>query len=165
MYREAILSVPKVSVLAYAPILVRNGILVFHGKYDNGAPRSEPEARESPSQPSEGTSERQAKSGGKAITAHTRGLLVRLKSSHQNQLEMLGLYAAAVALAVAVRVDSDTVTRLTGWYVKGRIAYTLAYAAPQVANGALRSLAFFASCIPCVMLYFTAANAASTLFS
>lgn len=154
MLREAILSVPAATFLAYAPMLARKLILGKHGQHDNTKPREEPTVK------SAGGGD-----GKKGVPEHIYDLVTRLKSCHYNQLEMLGLYAGAVAVAVAARVEPATLTRLTGWYIKSRIAYTLAYAAPQVAGGALRSLSFFASISSCFMIYYAAAGASSTLLA
>lgn len=140
MLSQAIWSVPIAAGLAYAPVFARAFVISrFGGKLDNTRPRDiDAQVSNTPE--------------------HVRELAGRLKASHANQLETLGLYAAGVAIAVAVRVPPPELARLTGWYIKSRLAYNLAYAAPQIGGGALRSLTFFAAMTSCVLLYAAAAR-------
>lgn len=168
MYREAILSVPVATFLAYAPMAVRKLILARFNKFDNANPRKDPltpDTTSSSSSSSPSSSSSQKNKGDAVIPKETRELLHRLKSSHENQLETLGLYAGGVAVAIAVRANPDTLLQLTRWYVKSRLAYSLAYAAPQVGNGILRRLSFIAASASCLMVYFAAANASANLLS
>lgn len=100
---------------------------------------------------------------GKYSNAHPRspvpatGLLHRLACAHANQLETLALYAAGVAAAVA-RGRGDALTDVFATvYVAARAAYVLAYAAPQVAQGMLRTACFGTSMAAIVGVWFRAA--------
>lgn len=155
MLRAAILSVPAAAFLAYAPMLARKIILLKYGELDNAKPREEPRVK----------GEDEGGEGKRGVPVHMYELATRLKACHNNQLEMLGLYAGAVGVAVAARVAPDTLNRLTGWYVKSRLAYALAYAAPQVAGGALRSSAFIAASVSCIMIFYAAADASASLLA
>lgn len=141
MIASAIWSVPIAWGLTFAPIVARSIIVSRAGKLDNTKPRAVDTQIEK-------------------MPQNLKDLTERLRASHNNQYETLGYYAAGVAVAVAVRVDPVTLSRFTGMYIKSRIAYNLAYAAPQVANGGLRSLAFLAAMISVGMLYGAAASAA-----
>lgn len=154
------MSVPVATFLAYAPIVARKLILGKYGEHDNTKPREEPLVKATSESDSNSNSE-----GKQGIPEHIHGIVTRLKSCHCNQLEMLGLYAGGIAIAIAVRVQPETLTRLTSWYIKSRIAYTLAYAAPQIAGGALRSAAFIAAAGSCIMIYYAAADASATLLA
>lgn len=140
MIKSVIWSVPAAALLAYVPISVRAFLVSRHGKFNNKRRRDY--AAETANMPK-----------------HLQELALRLKGSHENQLEMLGLYAGAVAIGVATRVPAPELARLTSWYIKCRIGYNLAYAAPQVGNGVLRSLTFFASMTSCILIYSAAAKA------
>lgn len=141
MLSSVIWSVPIATGLAYIPHFVRGVIISKFGKLDSAKPRDE--------------------SGTTSMPKHLQELAIRLKNCHFNQLESLGLYAGAVAVAVAANVPPSTMHRLTSWYLKSRLAYVLAYSAPQVAGGMLRSLSFVASITSCILLYAAAANTAS----
>lgn len=142
MLAAAIWSVPIATGLAYAPFFARSLLVAARGKLDNTQPRNE---------------EQQIAT----MPKHLQELALRLKGSHLNQLEMLGLYAGAVAVGVAANVPPPTLQRLTSWYLKCRVAFNLAYAAPQVANGFLRSLSFMASLTSCFLIYAAAAKTAA----
>lgn len=142
MLSSAIWSVPLAAVLAYAPHFARIALVIMYGKLDNSKPRSDQEET--------------AK-----MPKHLQEIARRLRMSHLNQLETLGFYAGAVAVAVAARVPPAQLARLTSNYIKCRFAFNLAYAAPQVGKGVLRSLAFIASIISCFIIYGAAARAAS----
>lgn len=136
---QIIMSVPKAAALAYAPTFVRTFIIRrFGGKMDNAKPRDvDAQIRDLPK--------------------HLQEITTRLKNCHFNQLETLGLYAGGVAVCLAVKVDHETLVKLTTHYLKSRLGFTLAYASPQVANGALRSLCFIAALITIIRLYSAAA--------
>lgn len=139
---RAILSVPIALGMALAPIVVRAVVITFKGgKMDLSRPRDR---------------EGQVK----GMSLGMQQLADRLLSSHNNQLETLGYYAAGVAVAVAVKVPVERLNLITGYFLKCRFAYNLIYAAPQVANGALRTIAFLGAMISCGMLYTTAADTA-----
>lgn len=137
---DAIWSVPKALGLAYAPHLARSIIIARHGgQFDNTKPRA-------------------ADAQVANLPKHIQDLATRLKNSHVNQLETLGVFAGGVAVCLAVHVPAETLVKLTSNYLKSRLAFTLAYAAPQVAKGALRSLSFIASLGSLIMLFSAAAN-------
>lgn len=159
MFRDAIMSVPVATFLAYAPIVARKLILAKYGEADNTKPREEPTVKSDVRDTSNKSERKQG------IPEHIYEIVTRLKSCHYNQLEMLGLYAGGIAVAVAVRVQPETLSRLSSWYIKSRLAYTLAYAAPQIAGGALRSATFFAAAGSCIMIYYAAADASASLLA
>eukprot|EP00177_Eucheuma_denticulatum_P001028 GFKZ01001875.1.p1 GENE.GFKZ01001875.1~~GFKZ01001875.1.p1 ORF type:complete len:146 (-),score=12.59 GFKZ01001875.1:1081-1518(-) len=141
MASSAIWSVPIAWGISSLPFVARAILISVKGKLDNSNPR-----------------DRDAQVA--SLPKEYQGLAVRLASSHTNQLETLGYYAAGVAVAVAVRVPPETLAKLTGFYIKSRIAFTLAYAMPQVAKGALRSLTFVGSMTSIGLLYAAAAETA-----
>lgn len=141
MAASSIWSVPLAWGLSFLPHVARGILVSVHGKFDNTNPR-----------------EKDAQVA--SLPKEYQGLAVRLASCHNNQLETLGYYAAGVAVAVAVRVPPDTLAKLTGFYIKSRIAYTLAYAMPQVGKGVLRSLTFVGSMTSIGLLYAAAAETA-----
>lgn len=136
----AIWSVPQAMALAYVPHVVR-GIVIsrYGGKIDNTKPRA-------------------AEDQTSNLPKNIQDLTTRLKNSHVNQLETLGVFAGGVAVCLAVQMPAETLVKLTSNYLKSRLAYTLAYAAPQVAKGGLRSLSFFACIGSLIMLYSAAAK-------
>lgn len=141
MAASAIWSVPLAWGISFLPHIARTVLVSVKGKMDNTNPRDK--AGQIASLPKE-----------------YQGLAVRLASCHNNQLESLGYYAAGVAVAVAVRVPPETLAKLTGFYIKSRIAYTFAYAMPQVGKGVLRSLTFVGSMTSIGLLYAAAAETA-----
>lgn len=139
MAHTAIWSVPAAWGLSMAPLIARVILVKTKGRFDHATPRDHISqiAKMPPS---------------------LQQLAARLAASHNNQLETLGYYAGAIAVAVAVRVPPHALARLAGMYIKSRIAYNLAYAAPQVANGALRGVSFIASVTTIAIIYGTAAT-------
>lgn len=136
----AIWSVPQAMALAYAPHVARGIIIARNGgKIDNTKPRASDEQIAN-------------------LPKHIQDLVTRLKNSHVNQLETLGVFAGGVAICLAVQVPGPVLVKLTSNYLKSRLGFTLAYAAPQVAKGALRSLSFVSSIACIIMLYSAAAN-------
>lgn len=145
MIQKAIWSVPVAWGLAYLPIAVRAIVVGRFGKLNNSKPRDiDGQTSKMPDQMKE--------------------LADRLRSCHLNQIETLGYYAAGVAVAVAAHVPAANLVRLTGLYIKSRIAYSFAYAAPQVANGALRTIAFVSAMVSIGMLYAAAAESAIAIY-
>lgn len=143
MASQAIWSVPIATAVAYLPVFVRKAIVAVKGKLNNKRPRDEDLHLS-------------------GMPKDLQELAMRLKNCHLNQLETLGLYAAAVAIGVAVRVPPQTLNRLTGYYIKSRVAYSFAYAAPQVGNGIVRTLTFLGSLASIMMLCAAAAETASS---
>lgn len=126
----ALFSVLPAFGLAYFPHFLRVFLQSRVGKYSNSHPRSHVPAT---------------------------GLLHRLACAHANQLETLALYAAGVA-AAAARGRGDALT--DAWakvYVGARAAYIVTYAAPQVADGMLRSVCFVISMAAIVGVWLRAA--------
>lgn len=126
----AVLSVPLATLLTYVPHFARVTLQQAQQKYDNTAPRA-------PLPPS--------------------GLLHRLNCAHVNQLETLGLFAAGVAASVARGKGESLNDAFAAWYLAARAAYVVAYAAPQVAGGGARSLAFGASLAAIMSIWIRAA--------
>lgn len=145
MVESAIKSVALAWVLSSVPLVARTLIIRFKGSFDNTKPR-----------------DRKGQEAG--LSPGLQQVAVRLLGAHTNQLETLGFYGAAVAVAVAARVPPETLSKLTGYYIKSRIAYNLAYAIPQVAGGVLRSLTFISGIAITTMIYFAAAESASSLY-
>lgn len=138
----AILSVPIAAGLAYAPHFMRAFLCAVKSKMNNKFPRDHDLQH-------------------KSLSPSDRQLAERLANSHKNQLETLGFYAAGIAVAVASRVPVPQLNMLAGVYVGARVAFSVAYAAPQVANGAIRSLSFVACLGTIVKIWLAAAAAAS----
>lgn len=141
----AIKSVPLVWVLSSVPLVIRTLIIRFKGNFDNSKPR-----------------DRKGQEVG--LSPDLQKVATRLLGAHNNQLETLGFYAGAVAVAVAAKVPPETLSKLTGYYIKTRIAYNVAYAAPQVAGGIFRSLTFLSGIAVTTMLYFAAAESVSNIY-
>lgn len=126
MFNFPIFSVVIAVILAYVPHVAKVIVLKSIGKYDNRNPRK-------------------FNADSSSVPDGKRELATRLLSCHNNQLETLGVYAAAVAINVAVTsADNppDYFLILTSLYVIFRAIYVVAYASPQIAGGYLRSLAF-----------------------
>lgn len=140
MAAAAIWSVPAAFVVAAAPAVARVALLLRRGgSMDNRAPRD--------------------RAGQvKGLSPSDAALAARLLAAHHNQLETLGYFAGGVAVAVAARVPPPELSRLAGAYVAARVAYVTAYAAPQVAHGAVRTATFFAAMASIWMLYGAAAR-------
>lgn len=134
----ALLSVPIATVLAYLPHVIKGSILSKHGKYDNKKPRAKP-----------------------SVDEKTDELITRLTGAHNNQLESLGVYAGAIASATAVGVSPVALGNAAAVYIGARSAYVAAYIAPQVGNGAPRSLSFSASFATIMWIWFAAAAKAA----
>lgn len=98
----------------------------------------------------------------KGMSEEDKAFANRLAGAHENQLESLGYYAASVALAVATKVPENILLRYTTGYIASRLAYVVAYAAPQIAEGNIRSLAFGASMAFTGLLYGASASAAAS---
>lgn len=145
MADTAIWSVPIAWGLSAVPFVARAVLLHLKGKMDNTKPRR-----------------REAETV--SLPTEYRDLAIRLLNCHANQLESLGYYAAGVAVAVAVKVPAETLVKLTGLYIKSRLAYNLAYTMPQVAGGLLRSASFVASMASIGMLYAAAAETARSTY-
>ncbi|CAN8063536.1 unnamed protein product [Agarophyton chilense] len=140
----AIYMVPAAWAVSAIPVFARAIVVSKFGKMDNSKPR-----------------DRSSQTAG--MPKHIAALCDRLLACHNNQLETLGWFSAGVATAVAVKVPGDDIASLATSYVGLRVAYTLAYAAPQVASGALRSLAFVGSMSYIVRIYLAAAAAAGNM--
>lgn len=119
-----ILSVPISSVLAYIPHFSK--VFVLRSSFDNTRPRDVDGAM-------------------KGVPKERAELAMRLHSAHANQLETLGIFGAAVATCVAVGAPLPRVTAASWTYVVARLAYNMAYAAPQIANGIPRTFTFVLS--------------------
>lgn len=118
MSQFAIFSVPIAAFLAYVPHFAKVAVLRGRSQYDNAKPRDVPADDE---------------------------LITRLGNAHVNQLEMLGVYAAGVAVATAANTPSTIILALSISYVIARFLFVIAYASPQVAGGLLRSFTFMLS--------------------
>lgn len=141
MAESAIWSIPIAWGLSYLPFAARALLLKLKGNLDTSKPRR-----------------REAETA--SLPVEYQDISIRWANSHSNQLETLGYYAAGVAVAVAVKVPPETLARLTGLYIKSRLAYNLAYTMPQVAGGILRTACFVASMTSVGMLYGAAAETA-----
>ena len=130
----ALLSAPIALGLAYVPVFVRAAILTKHKKFDNTKPRTEVK-----------------------INAKVDELVKRCNGAHNNQLETLGPYTAGIAAAVAVGVPGGKLASIAKTYVGSRIVYNAAYIAPQILEGAPRSLAFFGAIGSVIALWVAAA--------
>lgn len=115
----ALLSVPIATGLAYLPHVIKEIVLMKHNKFDNTKPR-----------------------GDESVDEKTDQLVTHLSASHNNQLESLGPYAAGVAAATAVGVAPAVLANATATYVGARVAYCIAYMAPQICDGVPRSLSW-----------------------
>lgn len=76
------------------------------------------------------------------LPAEKAALLTRLLGAHQNQLELLGTYAAGIVANVARGKDDWLLVILSGLYIALRCAYVVIYAGPQVMGGYLRTIIF-----------------------
>eukprot|EP00178_Gracilaria_changii_P007999 TRINITY_DN2477_c0_g1_i1.p2 TRINITY_DN2477_c0_g1~~TRINITY_DN2477_c0_g1_i1.p2 ORF type:complete len:183 (-),score=42.53 TRINITY_DN2477_c0_g1_i1:301-849(-) len=136
----AIYMVPAAWVVSSLPLMVRGVLVSRFGNMDNRTPR-----------------DRGAQTAG--MPKHIAALCDRLLACHNNQLETLGWFSAGVATAVAASVEPQQLAALASGYVAGRLAYTLAYAAPQLMGGVARSLAFVGSMSYVLRIYLAAASA------
>lgn len=112
-------------VLAYLPHFFKVAVLTKFGKFDNKDPRAHASQQSS-------------------LPEDKRALVTRLGGCHNNQIEMLGVYAAGVAANLALKENDTALIVLTAVYVGLRGLYIIVYAAPQVLGGNIRSLAFVA---------------------
>lgn len=133
--------------LAYAPHMFRTYGVVRPKFAAAGKPYDIKYTRQCVAQATDGTPE---------------GLLIaRLTGAHQNSLEALGYFSAAVAMALASgmpRAEIDTHARL---FVAIRAAYTLVYASDRL-NGPLRSLLFMGGMGTAIALLWKAGKAYSS---
>lgn len=134
----ALFSVPVAFFLTYAPHFAKVIVLKGASAYDNRSPRADND-------------------NAKLLPDAKKDLVRRLASAHENQLEMLGVFAAGVAVCFGVGVRSLTLTIVTAIYVGARAAFVAIYAAPPVFDGNLRSLAFAPCLASTLALWFTAA--------
>lgn len=119
----ALWSVPIATALAYAPHFIRVRLCQRAKAYKNSAPRD-------------------LDGQLKGVEERKRALVQRLAASHQNQLELLGVYAGGIAACMAVGVPTARVNSIAALYVGSRVAYNVAYALPQMFNGYIRTLTF-----------------------
>ncbi|PXF47393.1 hypothetical protein BWQ96_02873 [Gracilariopsis chorda] len=138
---SAILAIPAAWGLSYTPIIARALIVRSYGQLDNARPR-----------------DRAAQTAGLPKTV--RELCDRLLACHQNQLETLGYFAASIGVAAAVGAPGKEIASLAAWYVRMRLGYVIAYGAPQVAKGFVRSAFFIGSMAIVFRIYWVAARAA-----
>lgn len=136
---NAVWSVPICVGLTYLPHFVRAAICFSSKALDNRRPRD-----------LEGQLKR--------LDPGKAALVGRLAASHNNQLETIGVYAAGVAAAVATKVPAPQLNKLATVYVTARVAFNIAYAAPQVLGGMPRSLSFMFSMGSCLAIWFAAAG-------
>lgn len=123
-------SVIPAILLAYLPHFTRVFILFRSSAYDNKAPRAY---------------------GHSKFERNRQLLLDRLLGAHNNQLELLGAYAAGVAANIAMGKNDNALIVLCSVYIGARILWLIAYVSPQAAGGFIRT-AFFAPCLASVML-------------
>lgn len=139
MSAVALFSVPVAFFLTYLPHFLKVKLLFGENALDNRNPRVDNE-------------------NAKMMPDAKKDLVGRLKSAHENQLEMIGVYAAGVAVGVSVGVRPIVLTILSAIYIAARVAFVAIYASPPVFGGYLRTVAF----APCVLstlgLWFTAAG-------
>ncbi len=139
----ALISVPVACGLAFIPHFVKVIFLTANSSYDNKDPRA-------------------LNNQTKTLSPSSSAFVTRLTSAHVNQLEMLGMYAAGIAAGTAVGVSPNTMTQIAGLYIAARIGYVIAYAAPQVGNGALRTIAFGGAIGATLWAWFEAAGKVAT---
>jgi uncharacterized MAPEG superfamily protein len=84
--------------------------------------------------------------------------LERLESAEANGHESLSMYAAGVALAVAVGAPSGKVNTACSIYLASRVGYNVVYAFLPVARGVFRSLVWAVSLGASTSLWIIAAN-------
>lgn len=126
-------------VLTYLPFAARAAVCFANGALDNRNPRD-------------------VDGQLKKLDPSSVALVKRLLASHNNQLETLGVYAAAVAAGVATRVPPSELNKLATVYISARVAFNVAYAAPQILHGLPRSLSFMASMGSCLAIWAAAAR-------
>lgn len=124
------------TILVYVPHVIRVKIATEAGKYDNKDPRNNDALQQ--------------------MTAKDRDLQRRLLGAHQNQIETIGMYVAAIVANIARGNEGWLTNMLAALYIGLRIAYIAAYAGPPIANGYLRSLLFFGCFSVILSLWITA---------
>lgn len=118
-------TVPIATILCYVPHVARVILAKQANAYDNKDPRNSDTA---------GT-----------LSAQQAMLQKRLLGAHQNQLETIALYAAAVVANIARKPqDSWVLNLLTALYITFRAVYIAVYASPPFLGGYLRSIVFAA---------------------
>lgn len=137
MTQWAIYSVPFVWFLSLFPAMLRRAILIRAGSLHNAHPRDHDLQT-------------------RHMSLSKRDFLARLQAAHDNQMETLGYYAAAISIAISVNVNSKRLHFLIVAFLVARVLFIVAYAAPQFAAGSFRTLAFV-SCMVCIALIYVAA--------
>lgn len=131
-----LLTVPIAIILVYVPHFMKVLLATRFGKYDNKDPRGTAKINE--------------------LSTEKAALLTRLNSAHQNQLELLGVFAASVAANVARGKDDWQLIVLTALYIALRCAYIVLYAGPQVFDGYLRTFCFMGILVVVQLLWIKA---------
>lgn len=83
----------------------------------------------------------------------------RLLAAHHNGMEALPLFCGGVAVSVAAGVPVATMNMWAAVHVGTRLLFNVIYAAPPVANGLPRTMAWGASTASSVALWLAANSA------
>jgi len=100
-----------------------------------------------------------------AAVAELPAWALRARNAHNNNLEMLGYYAAGIVVAITAGVSPAVIAARATEYIAGRALYNVVYVAGEAkikTRGYLRSAVFFLGCVaPATRLWVSAAAEAT----
>ncbi|KAF9570907.1 hypothetical protein EC968_001216 [Mortierella alpina] len=136
-----LLSLPIAAGLAYAPHFIRVLIVANATKYwNNVSPRGQLDKAEG------------------RMTKAAYAMAKRAEGAHQNGLETLPLFYAAVLSALHAGVAKDTVTYYSKFFVLSRLAFNIVYLFnTNQLSAALRTGIWTAGIVACLKLFLAAA--------
>ncbi|EXJ81975.1 hypothetical protein A1O1_08042 [Capronia coronata CBS 617.96] len=94
------------------------------------------------------------------ITRKQLNLLKRNEAAHANAMEHFPVFIGSILFAVVAKVPNDTINRACMIYSVARLVYAIAYlAVDKVQLSYIRSLAWWASNLSCVYLFWQSGRA------
>eukprot|EP00168_Porphyra_purpurea_P006937 TRINITY_DN1851_c1_g1_i1.p2 TRINITY_DN1851_c1_g1~~TRINITY_DN1851_c1_g1_i1.p2 ORF type:complete len:173 (+),score=59.32 TRINITY_DN1851_c1_g1_i1:68-520(+) len=143
--RWPIQSVLAAGALAFSPLFSIVPYVQRKGTFRNANPR---ECQQSPE-----------------AVAELPPWVLRARNAHNNNLEMLGFYAAGIVVAITAGVSPAVIAARATEYVGGRAVYNVVYVAGEAkikTRGYLRTAVFFLGCLaPAARLWLSAAAEAT----